>query len=246
MDVDRLLPAERVVQQIVFRRARKVLVAAHDVRDAHRVVVDDVCEVIGRHAVRLDQDHVVQIGAVHCDVPVQNVVERRFAVLRHVLPDDVRLAGRDAALHFLGGKVQAVLVVLERLAALLRFLAAGAQLLLGAEAVIRLAGLHELLGVGQIHVLALALYVRTIVAADVGTFVPLHADAFQRAVDHVDRAGHVAALIGILDAEDELSAVRSGVQVRVQRAAEVSEVHIARRGRGKSGSDFHHILLTKS
>ena len=184
-------------------------------RDAHRMVVDDVCEVVGRHAVRLDQDHVVEIGAVDRNVSVEHVVKRRFTVLRHVLADDVRLARGNATLHFLRGKVQAVLVVLEGLAALCSFLAARGKLLLGAEAVVRLARFHELLGVGQVHVLALALHVGTVIATHVGTFVPLHADAFQRAVDDVHRAGHVAALIGILDAQDELSAVRFGKQIGV-------------------------------
>ena len=179
-------------------------------------------------------------------MPVKHIVERRFAVLRHILPDDVRFACGDAALYVLGGKVQTVFVVFEGFAALCRFLAALGELLLGAEAIVCLARLHKLFGIGQVHILALALHIGTEITAHVGTFVPLHADALQRAVDHVDRAGNVAALIGVLNAQNELSAVCLGVQVRIERASEVSEVHISRRRRGKSGTNFHCILLTES
>jgi hypothetical protein len=47
----RALPAEPVEQQQVLGRGGDPLLAAHDVRDAHQVVVDDDGQVVGREAV---------------------------------------------------------------------------------------------------------------------------------------------------------------------------------------------------
>ena len=79
----------------------------------------------------------------------------------------------------------------------------------------------------------------------VRSFIPMKCRLFHRAVDDVGRALDETALVGVLDAQDELSAVCLGEQVRIQCAAEISEVHVARRGRGKSGTNFHSLLLTK-
>ena len=148
VDVSGLFPAERLIKQVVLRRGSKVFVAAHHMGDAHGVIVNDVCEVVGGHAVRLDEDHVIQLRAVHRDVAIDHIVKRGLAGFRHVLADDVRLARSNAALHFLLGHVEAVLVVLEGLAAGSRSLAPRVQLFLGAEAVISLAFPHELLRIG--------------------------------------------------------------------------------------------------
>ena len=55
----RRVPAERLVELDVDRRGRDPLVAAHDVGDLHVVIVDHVAEVVGREAVRLEQDQVL-------------------------------------------------------------------------------------------------------------------------------------------------------------------------------------------
>ena len=49
---------EPLVEQQVLGRGGDPLLAAHDVGDAHLVVVDDDGEVVGREAVRLE-DHLV-------------------------------------------------------------------------------------------------------------------------------------------------------------------------------------------
>ena len=53
VDVLRNVPAEALVQQVVLRGGGEILAAAHDMGDAHEVVVHDVCEVIGRQPVAL-------------------------------------------------------------------------------------------------------------------------------------------------------------------------------------------------
>ena len=56
----------------------------------------------------------------------------------------------------------------------------------------------------------LALAIRTVVSALVGTFIPIEAEPVQAVEDDLVRLGGVAFFIGILDAEDELAAVFAG------------------------------------
>ncbi len=65
---------------------------AHDVSNAHQVIVDNVGKIVGRQSVRLDQDIVVQRVAVNLDMTVDHIVEAGFAGRRDVLANDIRLA----------------------------------------------------------------------------------------------------------------------------------------------------------
>ncbi len=54
--------AERVIQLHMLGRRGQPLFAAQDVRDTHRVVVDDAREVVRREAVALEENEVVVLG----------------------------------------------------------------------------------------------------------------------------------------------------------------------------------------
>ncbi len=238
-------PAQRLVQQVVLRGGGQILVAAHHVGDAHQVVVDHVGEVVGGQAVRLDQHVVVQRVAVHLHVAVDHVVEARLALGGDVLADDPGLARVQLRLDLLPGQVQAVLVVLEGLALLLGRLAAGVQALLGAEAVIGVAGFHQLFGEGHVGVLALGLHIGAAGAAHVRTLVVAQPGGGHGFVDDLHRAGDLALLVGVLDAQYELAPGAAGIQIGVQRGAQVAQVHVARGAGGESGANVHrrHSLL---
>ena len=243
VDIDRFFPAERLVKQVVFRRAGEIFVAAHHVANRHRVVVDHVGKVIRRHAVRLDEHHVVEFRAVHADVAIEHVVKRGLARERHVLANHVGFACGDALLHLFGGKMEAMFVIFPNFALRGGFFAARVQLLIRAEAIVRLAGFDELLGIRQIHALTRTLDIRAVVAADIRAFVPLHADIAERVVDHVYRALDIAALVGVLNAENERAVVLFCIEIGIQRAAQIAQMHITRRRRGKSGSNHVGLLL---
>ena len=51
--VGRHLPAEALVEEVVLRGGGEIFAAAHDMGDAHEVVVDDVGKVVGRQTVAL-------------------------------------------------------------------------------------------------------------------------------------------------------------------------------------------------
>ena len=106
-----------------------------------------------------------------------------------------------------------MLVIFEHFAAGFGGCAALVQLLFGAEAIIGGSFFHKLLGIRQINIFALRLDIRTVIAANIRAFVPIHAAVAQRAVNDLRRAFDIALLIGILDAQDELSAHLFCVQV---------------------------------
>ena len=149
-------------------------------------------------------------------------------------------------LHFLLAQVQAVLIVLEHLAPGFSGGAALVQLLLGAEAIIGVAALDELLGVGHVHQLALGLHIRPVIAADIRPLIPVDAAATERLVDDLRRAFDEALLVGILNAQNEFAAHLLGVQVVIQGRPQAAQVHISRRRRRESCAYFHVILLAEA
>ena len=240
VDVDGLLPAERIVQQVVLRRRGQILAAADDMGNAHQVVVHDVRKVVGRHTVGLDQNLVVQLLDIDLDMTVDNIVKARHAALGDLLADDIRLARGQLGGNFLGGQVAAVAVVVGHFARSALGLVHFVQALLGAEAVVGLARLDKLLGVLLEHTHALALHVGADGTAHVGALVPGQAGSLERAVDDVGSALDQAALVGVLNAQDEGTAVMAGLQIGVQCGAQVADVHIARGRRRKTGADGRH------
>ena len=112
------------------------------------------------------------------------------------------------------------------------------QFFLGAEAIVGRALFHQFLGIGQIHILAVRLHIGAVIAAHIGAFIPIHAAALEGIVDHFGGAFHKALLVGILNAQDEFSAHLLGVQVIVKRGAHAAQVHKARGGGRKSGTDL--------
>ena len=95
------------------------------------------------------------------------------------------------------------------------------------ESIIGPAVFHQLLGILTVLRLALALAVRTIAAAVRGTFIGLQPAPAQALHNIFFRAGHKTRLVGILDAQDEITAVVAGKQVVVQNRSNAAQVQAA-------------------
>ena len=208
--------------------------------NAHQVVVHDVRKVVGRHTVGLDQNLVVQLPDIDLDMTVDDIVKARHAALGDLLADDIGLTRGQLGGNFLGGQVAAVAVVVGHFARSALGLVHFVQALLGAEAVVRLAGLDQLLGILLEHAHALALDIGADRAADVGTLVPGQAGSLERAVDDVGSALDQAALVGVLNAQDKGAAVVARLQIGVQCGAQIAYMHIACGGRRKAGTNICH------
>ena len=105
-----------------------------------------------------------------------------------------------------------------------------------AEAVVRAALFAQQLCVLAEQIAPLGLHIRPDQPADVRPFVVRQAAFGHCLVDHVDCALDQTALIGVLNAENELAVVAAGNQPCIERGAQVADVHIARGARSKAGA----------
>ena len=74
-------------------------------------------------------------------------------------------------------------------------------------------------------------------AAHIGAFVMGQAALGHGAVDHVRGAFHQAALIGVLNAQDEGAVVVAGDEPGIQSGAQIAHVHVAGGRGGETGAD---------
>ena len=212
VDVMGHLPAERLVQQIVLGGAGQILVAPYHMGDAHGMIVHHVGKIVGGHAVGLDEDLVVQGGVLHGNIPVDLIVEGGGALLGHLLPDHIGHARIQLLLHLLRGQVPAVAVIHGTHA--IRLMQACKPFLV-AEAVVGVPLLHQLQRIVLEHAHPLRLHIGPHRAADVRALVPGDTRHPQGPVDHVYSTLHIALLVCILNAENEISAVLSCDKVSV-------------------------------
>ena len=70
MDIYRYLPSESFVQTYIFWGGGQIFVASYHMGDIHGMVIYHVCKVIGRVTVGFDQDHIIQLGVIYCNVSV--------------------------------------------------------------------------------------------------------------------------------------------------------------------------------
>ena len=223
--------AEGLVDHDLARGVGQVVVAADDVGDLHHGVVDDGREVIRGRAIGAEDDKVVELLGVEGHLAVDGVVDDDVAaVLGHLDAQDVGLAGLDAAAGLLGIKIAAsALIALEGVLALLRGLAVGVELLLGAEAGIGLALVPKLLGGLLVQVQALGLGVGSKVATHLGTLVPVQAQPTHGAQDDLRVLVGGAGGVGVVDAQDERAAVSTGESPVIDSGAGAANVQLARR-----------------
>ena len=226
------IPAEALVQQIVLGRGGEVLRASHDVGDAHEVIVHDVCKVIGRQPVTLYKHLIVERFVLDAYLAEYLVTENGDAVLRDPLTDDIGLSLRHRFCGLLRRKTAAGVDLLFKSLALV--------LALFAEAAVGVTLFDEQLGVFSVQPTAFGLNIRTYGSADVGTLVVVKTAVLQGAVYHVDCALDKAALIGVLDAENELSSVVTCDKPGVKCGSEIADVHISRGTGRKAGA---HLAL---
>ena len=190
------------------------------------MIVDYVGEVVGRETIGLQEHLVVEEIIPPDDHAVDMVFERSHAGLGDALADDVWLASRNAGVGILGGEESARVVGLGRpgrgrhaicgerrlrargvVVAILEGLNRGLGFGFAAEAAIGSAQLHELLGILFVERFALALHVRAVVAAPVGSFVVVQAGQPEAIVDNLHGVIDIATPIGVFDAQHERSAI---------------------------------------
>src|SRR5262249_53288070 len=116
--------------------------------------------------------------------------------------------------------------------ALLVFGTGAREVLRAAVTAIRGARRNQALGERAVNMEPLHLEVGPELAPDERPLVPVEPEPAHRLEDRVDRRLGAAALVGVLDAQDERAAVLARPQPVVERGARAPEVQVARRRRG--------------
>ena len=178
--------------------------------DAHEVVVDDICKVIGRQSVTLYEHLIVKGLVLNGDIAENFVMEGGRALLGDALADDMRFTGGGTAVALLLAHAAAGVGDLFKACILV-------SLALFAEAAVGAALFDQKLGVFAVKPAALGLDIRAYGASDIRAFVMIKAALCQRAVDYIDCTLDKALLVGILDAQDKLALVVAGDEPCVQR-----------------------------
>jgi nondiscriminating glutamyl-tRNA synthetase len=202
--------------------------AADDVGDLHRRVVDDDREVIERRAVGADDDEVAaEVADIELDVAAHDVVERDDAL------GDPEAEGATATLRlalaaFVRRQMRAATDVARRLLRRLLGLAVGVELLGRAVAGVGEIVGEQALGGGRVRRQPLHLAVRGVRAASgfaghLGAFVPIESQPVEPIEDVLLERDGAAGLVGVLEAEDE-------------RATDVARVEVVEK-RGPRGPD---------
>ncbi len=237
MHEHRLLPAEIAIEQNVLGHRCQPLFAARHMGDLHQMVVDDICHVIGRHAVGLDQHLHVDRFPRDRDIAIDAVMEIAGAFGRDLHAHDGRLARFHLGGDFFRLQVKAKTVIARRLTGGALCFAHFFQALRGAEAAEGVALVEQVLRVRPVHVLALGLAVGAVRATDIRAFRPGQAGPFQRFQNLLFIFARGARGIGIFDAQNELAAVFLGEEIVEERDIGRADMRLAGGGRGNTDAD---------
>ena len=165
------------------------------------------------------------------------------AVKRHLDADRVGLAGIDPGLCLCRVDVPAgALVSLEGVLALLCLALVLCELLGRAEAVVGVAGFHEILCSLAVEIHAVGLLVGAEVAADLGTFVPVKPQPLHGAEDDLGVLLGGAGRIGVVDPQDERAMVGTGEGPVEDCGAGAADMELAG-GRGREAHTDGTVLI---
>ena len=238
----RRLPAHRAEQLQVHRQRCQPLLTADNDGRAHQMVVHNVCKVVGRDAVRLEDNHVlIVLGDFHLALDEILVADLVLNAALGAETNNIRRALGKLCLDVLHRTVApygVLAVVAEVLLVLLLLLVRGGELLLGAEARVRHAALHERLDEGLVDLGTLALAVRTV---DAGltisrcTLVERQAERLERVDDHLHAALYLTLAVGVLNTQIKYALGLVRQALIHQCAVQVAEVHEAGRARAHTG-----------
>jgi hypothetical protein len=187
--------------------------------DAHRVVIDDVRQVVRRKPVSLHQ-HLV-IRARRTDVAANQIGEHQRDVVRDQHPHDGLIREPRKRRAFLAALADTQPVIASRL---LRFLLRSPHLgkpFRRTPAQIRPTRFKQRIRDRLIRLESFGLPVRRVRAADVGAFVPVQPEPMQRVVDLLLAVGLEPRPVGVLDPEDEAA-------TGLPREREIEQRHVCR------------------
>ena len=111
MYINRNIPAKCLIDTVIFRGRGKIFIASYYMCDSHKMIVYNVSKIISRISVRFDQDQILKLLIVYCNISVNYIMESGSSLCRHVKTNYMWLSGIQTALNFFLGKLQAAFVI---------------------------------------------------------------------------------------------------------------------------------------
>ncbi len=233
----RRLVAESFVQKDVMRSGGDKLLCPYHVAYLHFVVVNHVCQIIGRITVRFEQHEVVEGIIFKFQFAPDDVIESCLSLKRSPEPDYRLYTFFFVLSPLLGRKVAAVAVIAGRLFAPHLLLAHFLETLRRAVAVIGVSLCYQLIGSLTVHLNPLRLNVGSVAAADIRSFVPIQSKPLQTVYVDFDGTLYLTGDVSILDAEYETAGVVPGEKPGEQGSPDITDVRTAGRAGGEPYSD---------
>lgn len=227
------------------RKGGQPFLAANDEGGTHKMVVYRVREVIGRDTVRFENDDVL-IVLGDGDLPFHLVAEGMLDldVALRFQADHVRFARFQIFVYLFFGQIAALgefAVVAGQKFMLRLVFARFFQFLFRTETGIRKTAADKVFRVSVVDLRALALVVRTVVAAKVRALVERHAEIFKGSVNDFHRALDLTFVVGVLDTEIEHAAALVRDTFVCQRDVKIPDMHKAG-GAGRKAGDLRALF----
>ena len=224
----RILPTESLIEQHVERSRGQPLLTTNDVGDLHQMVVDDIGQMIGGQLVCTLEEHlIVEDIRLHTNLTTNQVVDQHLLSSLDLETDHILLAVGYQLLHFFFRKCQRVAHLATGVAVILEILdfsTLGFQLLWGIKGNIGLIGIEQLLHIFLIDIATLTLAIGTFVATEGDTLVELNAQPLERLDDIFLGTRHETVRIGVLDTENEVTAMLLGKEVIIQGGTHTTDM----------------------
>ena len=244
MDIFRHPPSHRCKKLNMDGQRGEPFLAAHHMRRAHEMVVDDMRKMVCRNAVRFEQhDILVVFRQLHRPLHKIRELDAPRGIALAAKTQHKRLARRELPADLIKRHIAVngpFAVVAEIFLVFRLLLADRRKLVLRAEAWICLTLLDKPFGIRLIDLCALPLSVRpvkAVVPIDGCSLVKRQLIIGKDLQNRLNRAGHLALLVGILDAQIEHAAALVGETLVRDRTEQVAQMHKA----GRAGRHARHL-----
>ena len=210
------------------------------------MIVDHVGQMIGRQTIGFHQHLHVDLFPGNLDFATQHVVDHTDTLGGYLHTHHMRLTRRHTSGHLGIAQMQAMPVITRRLLVAHLLGTQRVQALTAAKTAESMPLVDQCFAVLLINCTALALAVGPVRPTDIRAFIPIQPQPAQGVEDLLFGLGAGAHLIGIFDAQDELTTVLAGKAQVEQRNIGCADVGVTGWRRGNSGTDGHGISRARN
>ncbi len=209
------------------RSVEKVVIPANDMGDLHIKIIHHYSKIIGRGTIAAGDDQIIHLLIADHHPPLDQIIDH-YAAVDGVAKTDNRLntwarIGIVATAAVITGFLTPSALLLTHLV----------NLILRTPAVVGLSLIKHLLSDLTIAVEALAL--------EKGALIRIKTKPVHALQDDLCSSLGGAFLVGVLYPENKLTTLSSGLKPGVECGTDTTNMEVARRARGKSGTDGHGL-----